>query len=102
MYMTIEALADGGVMAGLTRELATTMAAQTMMVRKGYFDNYVMSTIHRELPKWCWRIQNSSWRGEFVLIQWPIYKVESSIFPVELGTLVVLQILVHSIYEVGG
>lgn len=31
MYMTIEALADGGVMAGLTRELATTMAAQTMM-----------------------------------------------------------------------
>ena len=36
MYMTIEALADGGVMAGLTRELATTMAAQTMMVRKIY------------------------------------------------------------------
>jgi len=34
--MTIEALADGGVMAGLTRELATTMAAQTMMVRKIY------------------------------------------------------------------
>ena len=34
MYMTIEALADGGVMAGLTRELATTMAAQTMMVRE--------------------------------------------------------------------
>lgn len=34
MYMTIEALADGGVMAGLTRELATTMAAQTMLVRK--------------------------------------------------------------------
>ena len=33
MYMTIEALADGGVMAGLTRELATTMAAQTMLVR---------------------------------------------------------------------
>lgn len=32
--MTIEALADGGVMAGLTRELATTMAAQTMMVRE--------------------------------------------------------------------
>lgn len=31
MYMTIEALADGGVMAGLTRELATTMAAQTML-----------------------------------------------------------------------
>lgn len=56
MYMTIEALADGGVMAGLTRELATTMAAQTMMVRKGYYDNYVISTTHRELPKWCWRI----------------------------------------------
>ncbi|XP_065897781.1 pyrroline-5-carboxylate reductase 2-like isoform X2 [Dysidea avara] len=31
MYMTIEALADGGVRAGLTRELATTMAAQTML-----------------------------------------------------------------------
>lgn len=43
MYMTIEALADGGVMAGLTRELATTMAAQTMMVRKGfYFENYLI------------------------------------------------------------
>ncbi|XP_065897774.1 pyrroline-5-carboxylate reductase 2-like [Dysidea avara] len=31
MYMTIEALADGGVRAGLTRELATIMAAQTML-----------------------------------------------------------------------
>ena len=42
MYMTIEALADGGVMAGLTRELATTMAAQTMMVRRQYFDNHIL------------------------------------------------------------
>ena len=36
MYMTIEALADGGVRAGLTREVATTMAAQTMLVRNPY------------------------------------------------------------------
>ena len=67
MYMTIEALADGGVMAGLTRELATTMAAQTMMVRKGYFDNYVMSTLLiGSCQNGAGKSQNSSWRGEFV------------------------------------
>lgn len=53
MYMTIEALADGGVMAGLTRELATTMAAQTMLVRKPFFENS-LNILNREQPKWCW------------------------------------------------
>jgi len=53
MYMTIEALADGGVRAGLTRELATTMAAQTMLVRIFLYKNmFTHFNVYREQLKW--------------------------------------------------
>lgn len=59
--MTIEALADGGVMAGLTRELATTMAAQTMMVREKWIllllNVYTIGSSKNDIGK----SQNTPW-----------------------------------------
>lgn len=34
MYMTLDALADGGVWAGLPKELSLKLIAHTMMVRR--------------------------------------------------------------------
>ena len=68
MYMTIEALADGGVMAGLTRELATTMAAQTMLVRKVCFNKCACLLLFNCTIGCCkngvGQSQNTSWRGK--------------------------------------
>lgn len=45
MYMTLDALADGGVYAGVPKEQAINLVAHTMMVGKAYKIKIIMSII---------------------------------------------------------
>ena len=62
MYMIMDALADGGVYAGVPKDLALKLTAYTMMVSIiGSTDQSVVTELcvllYRVQPKWSWKME---------------------------------------------